>query len=84
MNLIDSHDQKETRCPMLGHGVPFHYCRQLQQSIPCSRILNCWFESFDVQAFILNHFSHQQIKAMMTPPKSKLSSLLELIAQAKS
>jgi len=80
---ITHYDQKETRCPMLGHGVPFHYCRQLQANLPCHRIMHCWFEKIDIQPFIQSHFTEQEIQAFTAPAKPKITSLIELIEKAK-
>ena len=68
---------------MLGHHVPFSYCRTGAGSQPCRKIFDCWFETFDITAFIREHYSDEQIKAIVTLPKAKMVSLIELIQQAQ-
>ena len=81
--MIEEHDQRERRCPMLGHEVRFQYCRQYQKSIPCRRIHNCWFECFDITAFINDHYTEEEIKIITAPPKDKRVSLFELMKKAQ-
>ena len=49
---IDAHDSREQRCRMLGHAVPFGYCRQLPEGRPCRLIVDCWQGLLDVHAFL--------------------------------
>lgn len=80
---IEEHDQDTGYCRMLGHHVPFSYCRTGAGSQPCRKILDCWFETFDVRTFVNEHYSQEQIQAILTPAKPKMLSLLELIEQAR-
>ncbi len=68
---------------MLGHSVPFSYCRQLPEGRPCRLIVDCWQGHLDVAAFLAEHYSPEQIEAMLAPPKPKLTSIVELIEQAR-
>lgn len=81
--MIKEHDHREKRCPLLGHKLNFSYCREPGKSIPCHKIYDCWWESFDINGFIENHYSQNTIEKIVEPPKPKYSSLLELIEQAK-
>ena len=56
------HDARERRCPMLGHPVAFAYCRQPGKDLPCRKLLDCWFETFDVRSFVQEHLSEDQIR----------------------
>ena len=80
---IDAHDELDQRCRLLGHPVSFRYCRQLPEGRPCRLILDCWHERFDVQAFVHQHYTREQIEAIFAPPKTKLTSIVELIEQAR-
>lgn len=78
-------DDLEIRCPKLGHQIYFSYCVKENQGIPCFRTLDCWFEHFEVEAFLEKELTPAQWKAAFTnPPKPKMTSLLELIEQAKN
>lgn len=68
---------------MLGHPVPFSYCRQLNGELPCRLIADCWHEQFDVAAFLREHFTVEQLQAALAPPKPKMASLIELIEKAR-
>jgi len=80
---LTAHDDRRRRCPMLGHDVPFAYCRAPARELPCRRIFDCWWETFDVRAFIGEHFSHQDIAQILAPPKNKTATLIELIEKAR-
>jgi hypothetical protein len=80
---IDSQDSRSRRCPLLGHDVSFSYCRQPGQSTPCRKILDCWWQTFDIQEFLQTHFDESTISQVLAPPKPKMQSLLEMIAEAE-
>ncbi len=44
------------RCPQLGNPVTFGYCRGMNQSLPCPRVVSCWGGVFDVEGFLQEHF----------------------------
>lgn len=68
---------------MLGHHLTFHYCRTVSEGLPCRQILNCWHESLPIQKFIGEHFSEPEIQQFLSPPKPKMSSLMEIIQRAQ-
>jgi hypothetical protein len=80
---ITSHDGRKRRCPMLGHDVQFSYCRAPGRRLPCRRVFDCWFETFDVEAFIRGHFAEADIQQILAPPTDKVSTLLDLIEKAR-
>jgi len=84
MKSIDAHDDRQRRCPQLGHDVPFSYCRAMAEGLPCRRIVDCWQGYFDIAAYIRDHYSPEQIQAIFTPPQPKLTSILEMIERAKN
>ena len=73
------------RCPRLGNPVPFEYCEVCgDNEHPCFKILDCWWEDFDVVRYLKNRLPEDQFKRLMTAaPKPKVTSLLELIEQAR-
>jgi len=68
---------------MLGHEVAFSYCRQPAAELPCRKVFDCWWETFDVEAFVRDHFSADQIERMTQPRQDKMVSLVELIERAQ-
>ena len=83
MMSLDGHDDKKKYCRMLGHEIAFSYCRQTTSRQPCRKIFDCWFETFDIEGFMKEHFSDEELKALLAPPKPKMTSLVELIRQAQ-
>ena len=80
---ITAHDDRTRRCPMLGHDVPFSYCRAPGRELPCCRIGDCWWETFDVETFVRAHYSEEQIREILAPPRDKVVSIAELIERAR-
>ncbi len=80
---IDNRDKEAIRCRMLGHEVNFAYCRQVTNQLPCRKILDCWFERFDVAQFVRENYSAEEIAKILAPPKPRITSIVELIQQAK-
>ena len=68
---------------MLGHEVPFSYCRQPGKGIPCRKIFDCWWETIDIKGFVEKNFSEEIQAALHEPPKPKMLSLLDIIEQAR-
>ena len=68
---------------MLGHEVAFLYCRSPGSEIPCRKIFDCWWETFDITAFINANYNETVIQQITAPPPPKTSSLLDLIEQAR-
>ena len=88
MTMLNEHDQDVLlRCRRLGHEVAFGYCRQETEGKPCRLILDCWWEQFDVRAFLRAHLPAEAMaqveRAGLVEPPPKVISLLELVQQVK-
>ncbi len=84
MTQKEDHDKEVIRCPRLGGEVPFSYCRTLQDGMPCDRVVICWELVFDIGTFLQEHYTPAEIKKFLNPtPKDKMSTLLDIIEQAK-
>ncbi len=81
--MISEHDTKEGYCKMLGHFLQFSYCRAANEGLPCSKILDCWFQSFPVQEFIAKSYSLEEQKKIFQPQKPKMQSLADILEQAQ-
>ena len=70
---------------MLGHEVPFRYCRTQEGERLCGRILDCWWQAFDVCGFLKGNLTTEEIAKLANPaPRPpKVASLAELISQAR-
>ena len=85
--MLNEHDHDVfPRCRRLGHELTFGYCRQETGGKLCRLILDCWWERFDVGAFLQAHLSAEamaQVEHAGASPPSKVLSLVDLIQQAK-
>ena len=78
-------DELERRCPRLGGPVVFGYCRECgHDGKPCFKILDCWWERFDVASVMTAQVGAAGVEELRRArPQPKITSLLDLIAQAK-
>jgi hypothetical protein len=86
--MLSEHDQDVLpRCRRLGQEVAFGYCRQESAGKPCRLILDCWWEQFDVRAFLQAHLPAEVMaeveRSSASAPPSKVLSLLDMIQQAR-
>ncbi len=85
IGLENKKDSLEQRCPRLGGPVTFKYCRQNGEGQkPCFKIMDCWWESFDVRTYLQEILPESDFKVLMNAkPPAKIASLIDLIEQAK-
>jgi len=81
----DNKDSLERRCPRLGGPVPFKYCRTTGEGdMPCFKIMDCWWETFDIRTYLENTMSEAAFKSILeAKPPDKIASILDLIEKAK-
>jgi hypothetical protein len=79
----NDYDNKTRYCRLLGHSVPFRYCRQASSPLFCRHIIGCWSDFFEVSAYLHEHFSEEQIRKALQPPPPKMVALLDLIEKAQ-
>lgn len=74
------------QCPRLGHPIPFSYClKDGEEGLPCWKVVDCWWEYFDVLGYLKEHYSEAELKKLLqTRPKPKINSIVELIEQVKN
>jgi hypothetical protein len=76
-------DQKTIYCRRLGHDLSFAYCRREAQGLPCRKILDCWFTVLDIRGYLEEYYRPQELAHIFTPPRPKMSTLVDLIKQAQ-
>jgi hypothetical protein len=83
--MVKEKNPLERRCPRLGGSVPFSYCKKGgEDQQPCFKIIDCWWETFDVVRYLKDNLPEDQFNQLMdTRPRPKIASLVELIEQAK-
>ena len=84
-DMANNGEQFERRCPRLGGQVSFQYCQACGDgNLPCFKVIDCWWEIFDVVAFLQKQLSEDDFNRLVQlKPKPKVSSLVEMIEQAK-
>lgn len=75
----------ERRCPRLGGQVSFDYCQTSgDRKGPCFKIFDCWWESFDVVEYLKKKLCAEDFNELVAArPRPKMTSLLEIIEQAR-
>ena len=68
---------------MLGHEIAFAYCRQPAADAPCRKLLDCWWETFDVRTWASRCLTEPQQHALAQRRPDKAASLVDLINQAR-
>ena len=82
--MIEEHDALIIRCPQLGGEVPFHYCRTVNEDLPCRKITLCWEFRIEITKFLNENYTIDQIQRALAPPtKSRLETILEFVEKAK-
>jgi hypothetical protein len=82
--MTDGHNPLSRRCPRLGGPVGFDYCMSGEGGHPCVKVVDCWWETFDIVQYLRDNLSEEQFNQVMNArPRPKVASLVELIAQAK-
>ncbi len=80
MSELEEHDERRRRCPRLGHAVTFRYCRTQEGGRLCARILDCWWEVFDVRGFLQEHYPEERVEELRRRERpDKLASILEIV-----
>ena len=78
-------DELIRRCPRLGSEVDFKYCRTCgKEQQPCFKVLDCWWEDFDVVAYFKQQLSPEAFDRLaQAPPPNKVACLVDIIRQAQ-
>jgi hypothetical protein len=72
------------RCRRLGNPVPFSYCRIENKGLPCSMIVDCWYDHFMIEDFLRQELAPEEWDRVFNQPrKPKVLTLVELIEEAK-
>jgi hypothetical protein len=80
-------EEKERRCPRLGSVISFRYCMiSGSDNLPCIKILDCWWETFDVESYLKEQMTDptfkRLIKAAQAQP-NKIGSIVEIANMAR-
>lgn len=81
--MIEQYDDKTIRCPRVGGEVNFRFCRFENNMLPCRFIVGCWQGQMDIEAFVQEHYSEEELDRIFTPPKPKVESLVGLMERVQ-
>ena len=78
-------EELEIRCPRLGGTVPFRYCTAPAEPTPCFKILDCWWEVFDVTSYLRVHLPEEHFRRLFEErnPPNRMNSIIELVEKFK-
>jgi hypothetical protein len=81
--VIEQHDDKQMRCPRVGGEVTFRFCRFENNMLPCRFIAGCWQMRLDINEFLTEHYTEEELNRIFAPPRPKVETLVELIEKAQ-
>jgi hypothetical protein len=81
--MKEKYDSEEFYCPKLGHHLTFKYCRAENSELPCFRIQMCCSAKIPVQEYLSLHYPDEVIAQIFKPRENKLTSILNLVANAQ-
>ena len=78
-------EELESRCPRLGGTVPFRYCMAPAEPTACPKILDCWWEVFDVTSYLKARLSEEDFLRVVNnrKPPSRMNTILDLVEKFK-
>jgi len=79
-------EELEIRCPRLSGTVPFRYCMAPAEPTVCYKILDCWWEAFDVTSYLKAHLPEEDFCRLLADRNrpDRMESILELVEKFKS
>jgi hypothetical protein len=80
---IDAQDHLQQHCRMLGHRIPFEYCRSMNSNLPCNKILDCWKNILPIDKFLRQNFTDDEMAIFLAPAKPKLAQIYEMMKKAE-
>ncbi|HAA05526.1 MAG TPA: hypothetical protein DCZ69_02085 [Syntrophobacteraceae bacterium] len=82
---MEAFDRLRMRCPRLGGEVTLSYCECEAGELPCWRILHCWQAFLPIDRYLRWKLTQEQWdRCFSQAPKTKVTSLLELVEAARS
>ncbi|MDP8245591.1 MAG: hypothetical protein P9L94_16020 [Candidatus Hinthialibacter antarcticus] len=82
---LKQHDECSMwRCPQLGGSVTFEYCRRMNKTLPCFNLFRCWGNELDLQTWLTENFSQEEIQQAMTKPANiRIDSIFDVLQSMK-
>ena len=72
------------RCPQLGNPVTLKYCSEMNDRMPCPRVVACWGGTIDVVAWLASQFPADVLeKALGTALPGRLARMFEALENVR-
>lgn len=81
--IQDKGEAASIYCRLLGHSVPFSYCVNPGTPLFCRNIFGCWAGKMDIDKWVRERYTSEQIEQALRPSAAKLDTLLDLIRKAR-
>ena len=81
--MDEQYDDRSIRCPRVGGDVNFLYCRSENNLLPCGWIVGCWQNRVDINKFLEDNYSDEELARIFTLPRPRVESLLKMVEKAK-
>lgn len=81
--MREKFDTVEEYCRKLGHHLSFGYCRAERDGLPCSKVLDCWFQRLPIHDYLQDNFAQDEIAYLNVPPPPKMLTIFQLIQRAQ-
>jgi len=79
-STLTKYDEYEHfRCPQLGDVISFSYCRRMNEDLPCRKMYDCWSDKLNVEEFLKENFSEEQIEKAFEPPKGRVENMFDIL-----
>ncbi len=55
----------------------------MNDRLPCRWIAGCWQIHMDINRFLAEHYTEEELDRIFAPPKEKVQTLVDLIEKAR-
>ena len=78
-SVIEQHDEKMIRCTRVGGEINFRFCHYENNMLPCRFIVGWRQTHKDINEFLTEHYSEEELERIFVPRKPKMESLVDLM-----
>lgn len=77
-------DHIEARCPRMGHQINFGYCRTMDNGLPCSRAIDCFYYTFPAEKYFRQVLKEETFaRIFLSESPGRYESFLKTLSEAK-
>ena len=79
--IMEEYDDLEIYCRKLGHHITFSYCQEPGSEKVCSSVRDCWYGRIDIDEYLENRYSPEELKEALKPGLPKITGIMEVLAR---